>query len=90
MINYNVKYKLHLHTLNKIIEEKTNIQNGSTFFYEGRNRTVYTAKDAVDYVKATHKNGEVAKLITVPEEIYSNEYGELGATSLTILSWWLN
>ena len=46
-------------------------------------------KDAIDYVKTTHKNGEIEKLFVVPEEIYSSEYGEIGATSLTILSCWL-
>ena len=89
MTNYNVKYKLHFHTFNKIVEEKLKIKYGTNFFYEGRNRAVYNEKDAVDFVKATHKNGEVDKLFKIPEEIYSSEYGEVGATSLTILSCWL-
>ena len=89
MTNYNVKYKLHFHTFNKILEEKIKIKGGTTFFFEGRNRIVLKEKDAVDYVRATHKNGDVEKLFKVPEEVYSSEYGEVGATSLTILSCWL-
>ena len=41
--------------------------------------------DAVEYVKATHKLGEIEKLFKVPQEIYDSEYGEPGATSLKIL-----
>ncbi len=89
MTFYNVKYKLHFHTFNKIVEDKIKISDGTAFFFEGRNRTVYNEKDAIDYVKATHKNGEIEKLFIVPEEVYSSEYGEIGATSLTILSCWL-
>ncbi len=88
MTDYNVKYKLHLHKFNKRVEEKIKIKNGSTFFYEGRNRTVYNEKDAVDYVRAIHKNGEVEKLFNFFEETSSSEDGEVGASSLTILSCW--
>ncbi len=41
--------------------------------------------DAVEYVKAIHKLGEIEKLFKVPQEVYDSEYGEVGATSLKIL-----
>ena len=51
-------------------------------------RRVEVAKktDAVEYVRATHKLGDVKKLFKVPQEIYDSEYGKVGATSLRKLS----
>ena len=51
--------------------------------------SIYYKADAVDYVKATHKLGEIEKLFNVPQEIYDSEYGEVGATSLKILRCWI-
>ena len=89
MSDYKVKYQLHFHTFNKTVEEKLEIANGTTFFDGEMNRSVYSEKDACDYVKSTHKAGDIEKLFKVPQEIYDSEYGELGATSLSILRCWL-
>ena len=60
-----------------------------SYFNGERNCSVYNEADAVDYVKATHKLGEIEKLFKVPQEIYDSEYGEVGATSLKILRCWI-
>lgn len=40
-----------------------------------RETAVFIIKaDAIDYIKATHKPGEIAKLFKVPREIYDSEY----------------
>ena len=89
MSDYKVKYQLHFHTFNKTVEEKLEIANGTNFFDGEMNRSVYSEKDACDYVRNTHKVGDIEKLFKVPQEIYDSEYGELGATSLNILRCWV-
>ena len=88
-MQYLVKYKLFFHTFNKEIEDTIKVDNGLSYFNEERNCSVYDEADAVDYVKATHKLGEIEKLFKVPQEIYDGEYGEVGATSLKILRCWI-
>ena len=53
------------------------------------NRSVYSEKDACDYVRSTHKAGDIEKLFKIPQEIYDSEYGQPGATSLKILRCWI-
>ena len=89
-MQYVVKYKLFFHTFNKEIEDKIIVDNGLSYFNGEKNCSVYDEADAVDYVKATHKLGEIEKLFKVPQEIYDSEYGEVGATSLKILRCWIS
>ena len=84
-MQYVVKYKLFFHTFNKETEDTIKVDNGLPYFNGERNCSVYNEADAVDYVKATYKLGEIEKLFKLPQEIYDSEYGELGATSLKIL-----
>ena len=42
------------------------------------NRSVYSEKDACDFVRSTHKTGDIKQLFKVPDEIYDSEYGEVG------------
>ena len=88
-MQYVVKYKLFFHTFNKEIEDTIKVDNGLCYFNGERNCSVYNEADAVAYVKATHKLGEIEKLFKVPQEIYDSEYGEVGATSLKILRCWI-
>ena len=88
-MQYVVKYKLFFHTFNKEIEDIIKVDNGLSYFNGEMNCSVYNERDAVDYVKATHKLGEIEKLFKVPQEIYDSEYGEPGATSLKILRCWI-
>ncbi len=88
MSDYKVKYQLHFHTFNKTVEEKLEIASGTNFFDGERNRSVYSEKDACDYVRSTHKAGDVEKLFNIPEDIYSSEHGDVGATTLKILRCW--
>ena len=89
MSNYKVKYQLIFHTFNKTVEEKLEIVNGTSFFDGEMNRSVYSEKDACDYVRSKHKAGNIEQLFKVPQEIYDSEHGELGATSLKILRCWI-
>ena len=88
-MQYVVKYKLFFHTFNKEIENTIKVDNGLSYFNGEMNCSVYNERDAVEYVKATHKLGEIEKLFKVPQEIYDSEYGEVGATSLEILRCWI-
>ena len=88
-MQYVVKYKLFFHTFNKEIEDTIKVDNGLHYFNGERNCRVYNEADAVEYIKATHKLGEIEKLFKVPQEIYDSEYGEEVATSLKILRCWL-
>jgi hypothetical protein len=88
-MQYIVKYKLFFHTFNKQIEDVVKVDNGLLYFNGERNCSVYNEADAVGYVKAVHKLGEIDKLFKVPQEIYDSEYGEVGATSLKILRCWI-
>ena len=88
-MHYVVKYKLFFHTFNKEIEDTIKVDNGISYFNGERNCSIYNEADAVDYVKATHKLGEIEKLFKVPQEIYDSEYGEIGTTSLKILRCWI-
>ena len=54
------------------------------------NSSGHSEKDACDYVRSTHKAGDIEQLFNVPQEIYDSEYGELGATSLRILRCWIS
>ena len=89
-MQYVVKYKLFFHTFNKEIEDTIKVDNGLHYFNGERNCRVYNEADAVEYIKATHKLGEIEKLFKVPQEIYDSEYGEVGATSLKILNCWID
>ena len=84
-MQYVVKYKLFFHFFNKEIEDTIKVDNGLSYFNGERNCSVYNKTDAVEYVKATHKLGEIEKLFKVPQEIYDSEYEELGTSSLKIL-----
>ena len=64
-MQYLVKYKLFFHTFNKKIEDTIKLDNGLSYFNRGRNCSVYNEADAVDYVKSTHKLGEIEKLFKV-------------------------
>tara|TARA_A100000164_G_C21486951_1_gene576131 strand:- start:53 stop:322 length:270 start_codon:yes stop_codon:yes gene_type:complete len=88
-MQYVVKYKLFFHTFNKEIEDTVKVDNGTYYFNGERNCNVYNEADAVEYVKATHKIGELEKLFKVPQEVYDSEYGEVGATTLKILRCWI-
>ena len=88
MSDYKVKYQLHFHTFNKTVEEKLEIANGTNFFDGEMNRSVYSEKDACDYVRSTHKAGDIEKLFKIPEDIYSGEHADVGATTLKILRCW--
>ena len=90
IVHYNVKHKLFFHTFNKEIEDNIKVDNGLSYFNGERNCSVYNEAEAVDYVKAIHKLGEIDKLFLVPQEIYDSEYGEVGATSLKILRCWIS
>ena len=81
---YVVKYAINFHSYNKEVETKLEVENGLAFFDGEMNRTVYSEREAVDYVKALHKQGEIEKLYAVPEEVYSLD-GDVGATSIKIL-----
>ena len=74
MFGYKIKYQLFFHTFNKSVEEKLEIANGTNFFDGEMNRSVYSERDACDYVKSTHKVGDIEKLFKVPQEIYDSEY----------------
>ena len=89
MFTFRVKYQMHFHTFNKTVEEKLEITNGTSFFDGERNRSVFSEKDACDYVKSTHKAGDVQKLFKVPQEVYDSEHKHMGATSLKILRCWV-
>ena len=89
-MQYVIKYKLFFHTFNKEIEDSIKVDNGLSYFNGEKNCSVYNESDAVDYVKAIHKLGEIGKLFKVPQEIYDSEYGEVGATSLKILRCWIS
>ena len=89
-MHYFVKYKLFFHTFKKEIEDTIKVHNGLSNFNGERNCSVYNETDAIDYVKAIHKLGEIDKLFEVPQEIYDNEYGEVGDTSLKILRCWIS
>ena len=89
MSDYKVKYQLHFHTFNKTVEEKLEVANGTNFFDGEMNRSVYSEKDACDYVRSIHKAGDIEQLCKIPQEIYDSEYGEQGATSLKILRCWI-
>ena len=52
---------------------------------EGMNCEVNSERDAVAYIKNLHKVEGAEKLFNVPQEIYDSEYGEIGASSLTVL-----
>ena len=70
------------------MEEKLKIANSTNFFDREVNRSVYSEKDACDYIGSTHKAGDIEHLFKVPQEIYDSEYGEVGATTLKILRCW--
>ena len=61
-------------------QDTIKVDNGLSYFNGERNCNVYNEADAVEYVKATHKLGEIEKLFKVPQEIYDSKYGEVGAT----------
>ena len=62
-MQYLVKYKLFFHTFNKEIEDTIKLDNGLSYFNGGRNCSVYNEADAVDYVKSTHKLGEIESFL---------------------------
>ena len=88
-MNYVVRYKLYLHSWNKEIEDTVSVENGLSYFDGEMNKSIYNERDAVHYVKSMHKLKEIEKFASIPEEIYSSEVGEIGATSLKILRCWI-
>ena len=89
MSDYKSKYELRFYIFFNMVEEKLEIANGTNFFDGEMNRSVYSEKDACDYVKSTHKAGDIEKLFKIPQEVYDSEYGQPGATSLKILRCWI-
>ena len=85
-MQYIVKYKFFFYTFNLEVEGKIKVNNDFSYSNGVINCSVYKKTDAVEYVRATHKLGDVKKLFNVPQEIYHSEYGKVGATSLRILS----
>ena len=88
-MHYVVRYKLYLHSWNKEIEDTVSVENGLSYFNGEMNKSIYNEGDAVEYVKSMHKLKEIEKFASIPEEIYSSEVGEIGATSLKILRCWI-
>ena len=89
-MHYVVKYKIYFHSLSKEVENKLSIENGIRFFDGEMNRNVYTEKDACDYVRTLHKNGEIRKLYDIPDDIYSfSDEGDTGASTIKILRSWI-
>ena len=88
-MHYVVRYKLYLHSWNKEIEDTVSVENGLSYFDGEMNKSVYNESGAVEYVKSMHKLKEIEKFARIPEEIYSSEIGEIGATSLKILRCWI-
>ena len=89
-MHYFVKYKLFFHTFKKEIEDTIKVHNGLSNFNGESNCSVYNETDAIDYVKAIHKLGEIDKLFDVPQEIYDSDYEEVCDTSLKILRCWIS
>ena len=87
MTDYVIKYQLHLHTYNKTIEDKLKVARGTRYFneIEGMNCEVNSEKDAVSYIKNLHKVEGADKLFKVPQNVYDSEFGDIGASSLTVL-----
>ena len=75
-MQYVIEYKLFFHTFNKEIEDTIKLDNGLSNFNVERNCSVYNEADAVEFIKGTHKLGEIEKLFKVPLAIYDSEYGE--------------
>ena len=88
-MHYVVRYKLYLHSWNKEIEDTVSVENGLSYFNGEMNCSVYNERGAVEYIKSLHKLKEIEKFANIPEEIYSSEVGEIGATSLKILRCWI-
>ena len=88
-MNYVVKYKLYFHTYNTEIEARLIVPNGLSYFDGEMNKTVHHELEAVEYVRAIHKLGRVEELFEVPQSIWDSEWGEIGATSLTVLRCWI-
>ena len=88
-MRYVFKNKLFFHSFNKEIKDTIKVDNGLSYFNGERKCSVYNEADAVDYVKAIHKLGDIEKLFKVPQEIYGSEYGQVVATSLEILRCWI-
>ena len=65
-MQYIVKYKLHFHTFNKEVEGKIAVDNGLSFFDGEMNRSIYSEKDACNYVRSTHKAGDIEQLFKIP------------------------
>ena len=49
------------------MEEKLKIAYGTKFFLGEMNRFVYSKKEACDYVRNTHKVGDIEQLFKVPQ-----------------------
>ena len=88
-MQYIVKYRLFFHTLYKEIEDTIKTDNGLSYFIGKRTFSVYNEYDAIDFIKASHKLGEIDKLCKVSLEIYNSEYSKVSATSLKILKCWI-
>ena len=84
-----VNYKLFFHAFYKEIEGTIEVDSGLSYLNGERNCSAYNEANVIDYVKATHRLGDIEKLFKVPQEIYDSEYGELGATTLRILRCWI-
>ena len=88
-MQYVIKYKLFFHTFNKEIVGIIKVDNGLSYFNGEINCSVYNEADAVDYVKAIHRIGEIEKLFKIPQEIYDSEYEEGGVSTIRILRCWI-
>ena len=72
------------------MEEKLQIANVTNFFDGEMNRSVYSDRDACDYLRSTHKAGDIEQVFKMPQEIYDSEYREVSATSQKILRCWVS
>ena len=88
-MQYVVKYKLFFHTFYKEIEGIIKLDKGLSYFNVEGNCSIYNEADTIDYVKATHRLSDIAKLFKVQQEIHDSEYREVGATTLRIFKCWI-
>ena len=74
-MQYVVKYKSFFHTFNKEIEDKIKVDNVLSYFNGERKCSVYNEADAVDYVKAIHKLGDIEKLLRYTRNLQLRIWG---------------
>ena len=73
-----IKYRLFLHTFKQKIEDTIKIDNCFSYFDGEKNCSICNERDAINYIKVSHRLGDIEKLFKVSQEIYDSEYEELG------------